>query len=354
MPVYKDKKRKTYYFEGSYVDLLGNNKRYKRRGFKTSKEAKEAERLFLLEIKDKNRLSLTLDDIANEYFSYAESRIKMSSIITFKNRYELHIKPYFSSKKIDKITPNDIIKWQKELINKNYSTKYIQSMHELFNRFYTFAGTIYGLNYNPLKIVGRAKNQKKNTPKMNVWEIDEFNKFMSVIEDPMDQCLFRLLYMNGMRKGECVVLQWKDYDGYTIQINKTYSKISKEITYPKTDNSIRKIDLDTKTCEMLNNYLKICKDYDGYSDDKYIFGFHKPYSFTTLKRRKDLYIEKAGVKYIRIHDFRHSHASILISKGIPITAVAERIGDTVETVMNVYAHLMKESNEKIKNLLNEI
>lgn len=354
MPVYKDKKRNTYFYEGSYVDIRGNNKRYKKRGFKTSKEAKEDERKFLLEMRSGNTTSLVLDDIAKEYFSYAESRIKKSSIIAFQNRYGLHIYPYFGKYKMDKITPKDIIKWQKSLVDQNYSTKYIQCIHEIFNRFYTFAGTVYGLNYNPLKTVGRAKNQNKDTPKMMVLDIDEFNQFMSVIDDPVDLCIFRMLYMTGMRKGECVALQWKDYDGHSINIDKTFSKSSQDITYPKTKNSIRKIDLDDVTCEMLNDYLDICKKYDGFDENKFIFGFHKPYSYTTLAHHKDIYIKLSGVKYIRMHDFRHSHASLLITKGIPITAVAERLGDNVETVMSVYAHLMKESNEKIKNILNNL
>ena len=61
------------------------------------------------------------------------------------------------------------------------------------------------------------------------------------------------------------------------------------------------------------------------------------------------------IKKIRIHDLRHSHASYLISKNVNIVAVSRRLGHTsIQTTLDTYTHLLKESNDKLLEVLEDL
>lgn len=65
--------------------------------------------------------------------------------------------------------------------------------------------------------------------------------------------------------------------------------------------------------------------------------------------------ETAGVKVIRIHDFRHSHASLFANAGVNIQEISRRLGHAkVEMTWNIYSHLYPRGEERAINVLNEI
>ncbi|MPM35406.1 Tyrosine recombinase XerC [bioreactor metagenome] len=81
-----------------------------------------------------------------------------------------------------------------------------------------------------------------------------------------------------------------------------------------------------------------------------MFGRVKPLVLASIDRAKEIAIKKAGVKRIRIHDFRHSHASNLIASGVNIVAVSKRLGHSdVNMTLKVYTHLIKETESKLIN-----
>ena len=95
--------------------------------------------------------------------------------------------------------------------------------------------------------------------------------------------------------------------------------------------------------------------YEGFNDDWYIFGGIKPLAPTTIGRKKDRYSALAGVKKIRIHDFRHSHAFLLLSFGVPITVISQRLGHSdINMTLNTYSHLMPRDEDKAINMINTL
>ncbi len=144
-----------------------------------------------------------------------------------------------------------------------------------------------------------------------------------------------------------------------MNINKTISKetIDNEriINSPKTADSIRKVKLDNElvnNLEILKNYYK---NYIGFQEEWFIFGGLHPLSPSTIGRKKDKYCEIANVKKIRIHDFRHSHASLLLSKNVPITVISKRLGHSdIDLTLNVYSHMIPKDEDKVVDILNEL
>ena len=113
----------------------------------------------------------------------------------------------------------------------------------------------------------------------------------------------------------------------------TKEKCGWKLTTPKSKNFERDVLLPDFLIENLNK-LKIMKKA---SDTDFIFGNGVvPISTTTLDRKRNYYCEAAGVKRIRIHDFRHSHASYLISINTDLATIAKRLGDTIEEVLKLF------------------
>lgn len=91
-----------------------------------------------------------------------------------------------------------------------------------------------------------------------------------------------------------------------------------------------------------------------FKSDWFIFNREKPLSQSHIDRVKDRAIAEANIKRIRIHDFRHSHASHLISEGISIVAVSRRLGHSnIDMTLRVYTHLLEKNDEQLINFIEE-
>ena len=156
-------------------------------------------------------------------------------------------------------------------------------------------------------------------------------------EKPEAKMAFLLLYWTGMRIGELLALTYKDIDldKRTIFISKSYQRIDGRdiITPPKTPKSKRNITIPPFLAEELKEYTSRLY---GIMEDERMFRFTKSYMEHEIIKG----IQKSGVKRIRLHDLRHSHASMLVEMGFTPLAIAERLGhEKIETTLNTYSHL---------------
>ena len=96
------------------------------------------------------------------------------------------------------------------------------------------------------------------------------------------------------------------------------------------------------------------KEY-GFNDNYFVIGDAFPISSNTISSRKNRNCEIAGVPQIRIHDFRHSCASLLVNNGANITVVAKYLGHTkIEETLNTYTHLFNSALNEVVNLIDEL
>ena len=145
---------------------------------------------------------------------------------------------------------------------------------------------------------------------------------------------------------------FKDIDSKNgiINIDKSYQRIKAKDTIgpPKTENSFRKVDIPQFLCDQLEEYLK--KHYILNEDDR-IF---KEYYVIIRDRLKKAQKRANLNEEFTLHSFRYSHVSLLIDLGYSPTIVADRIGDTVDTVLKTYSHLYAESKESLSEKLNNL
>ncbi|MBQ3469092.1 MAG: site-specific integrase [Bacilli bacterium] len=134
-----------------------------------------------------------------------------------------------------------------------------------------------------------------------------------------------------------------------VTISKELDKTTKEhiINTPKTKHSIRKIKIDEKLKQHLLELKEYYKKFEGFQEDWFIFGGLFPLYHSTVGRRHKKYCEVSKVKKIKIHDIRHSHVSLLISIGTPITVVSEHLGHSdIQMTLNIYSHMFPKDEDK--------
>lgn len=323
----------------SYTDWQGKKVR-KRRYFTTRREANEWE--FDL----KNSLTIgtdiTFSNLVAAYLEYIVPRIKETTLESKKTIITTKILPYFENKVLKDITGNDIAKWQTLMIKSNASKTYIKTINTHLSAIFNYAKKFYGLQVNPLHITGSIG--RRLSDRMDFYTINEFHKFYDAVKDrPESKVIFPLLFFSGMRVGELLALTAKDfnYEKHTVSINKTYIRLHKRdvITDPKTPTSVRTIKLPNFIFELLDEYISQLYDY---SPSERLFIVSRSYLLSEMERGA----QKANLKRIRIHDLRHSHASVLINKNYSPALISKRLGHTnITTTLQIYAHLYPERED---------
>ena len=355
MAVYKNPKTNIWCYRVYYTDIYGNRKQKYKTGFPTKKIAKEFELDFL---NSPNYNNLTFLDLYTKFIEYKELRLKPGSIRSIKSRFKTHILPYFGNMLVSKIDGDTYNNWKKEILKKNFSYKYNSSLHVCMVDIINYAIKFYNFEKNIPSLIGNF--QKYNyIPNNNFWTYEEYKSFISCVNEIEYYSLFQTLYFTGMRIGEALALTWDDIKENYINVNKSLSKEKKNdkyiITIPKTHTSIRKINIDEKTKQVLNNLKNYYKQHIGFKNEWFVFGGITPKSRTTIERIKNNYCKIANVKQIKMHDFRHSHASLLLSKGVPILVISKRLGHkNTSTTLNIYSHLIPEDEDKAIQLLNQL
>ena len=346
MPIYYDKKRKTYYVS-VYVEMKdGTKKRILRRGFKTQREAKKVESDLIFEYAQKSSDNPLFKDFADEFLERAKKLRKNSTVIHLERNIRLYFKPHFKDKKMQDIKNKDIVSFHDFLLGDlKLSVSTAKVAHGILSSIFNHAIRLEYININPCREVGNI--DKKEDKRMAYWTLEEFKQFLSVVDNLKYRAFFLLMFYSGCRIGEILALEWKDinFENNTIHINKRV--YDGEIDTPKTDSSIRTIKIPEHTTKAIKEY----KNTLSVKEDYYAFGlYYKPMNAKSpwLMFRK--FIEWSGVSTIRLHDLRHSHASYLINKGYDIQIISKRLGHTNTSITyDVYSHLYPNKEDEAVN-----
>ena len=346
MKAEKDKKTGKWLIQYRYTDWQGKRRKSTKRGFATKREAEEWLRNFL--ITQKADFDMKFEDFWKIYCADMETRLREHTMRTKKYIVELKILPYFGNKRVNDITAADIRQWQNELIKMGYSPTYLKTINNQLSAIFNYAVRYYDLKSNPCAKAGSMGKSKAE--EMDFWTGEEFRKFIdSVMNKRLSYMAFMTLYWTGMRLGELLALNPKDVDlkKRTISITKSYQRLGKKdvITPPKTPKSRRVITIPEFLAADIKDYMDSL--YDLQEDDR-LFPITKYYLEHEMQRG----IKESGVKRIRVHDLRHSHASMLIELGFSPLEIANRLGhEKVETTLNTYAHLYPNKQTKLAERL---
>ena len=351
MPAYKDEKTGKWFAKFYYTNWQGIKKQKWKRGFATKKEALGFERDFLE--KQSANPDMTFQNLYEIYMEDMAARLKQSTLLTKKTVLQTHILPFFGNKLINEIKASDVRRWQAKLMSSpnNYSQTYLKKINTELNSIINYAKRFYDLNTNPYckaGTIGKAKAEE-----MDYWTYNEYIAFREGVKDkPLSYICFEVLYWTGIREGELLALSPAeiDLDNKLISINRTYQRIGgKDVfTSPKTRKNKRKIPIPDFLCQELSDYIQSRYMLDA---DERLFPVTKSYLAHEMIRG----CKNTGIKKIRIHDIRHSYASLLINQGCDALMLADRLGHKkVSTTLNTYSHLFPQKQQELVHSLESL
>ena len=199
MSAYKDKTQGTWYVSFRYIDWTGKKTQKLKRGFKTKKEALNYEKEFIR--KTAADMKMEMNSFISVYFEDKKNELKENSIRNKQHMMNKHIVPYFGTRKMNEITPAEIIQWQNAIQEKGYSKTYERMIQNQLNALFNHAQKIYNLKENSCKKV--KKMGKSDANKLEFWTKAEYDSFIAGIEpESEDYLIFEILFWTGIREGD--------------------------------------------------------------------------------------------------------------------------------------------------------
>lgn len=223
------------------------------------------------------------------------------------------------------------------------SYNYKKNLYYLISNFFDYLIKFFKIKINIPREIGNFK-KTYNKKETDFYSYKEFKQFIKYVDNEIYKQFFIFMFFTGTRPGEAMALKFSDLSKREISINKTIDEHhyngKRNITTPKTFSSIRNIKIDQKLYKNLLNLKRYyIKQYKNENIDYYIFGGIKPLAPTTINRHKEKACKKANIKSITLHQFRHSHATLLINKNIMIKEISKRLGHSnTSTTLNIYTH----------------
>ena len=365
MAVYKSNKPtkdgRQYFFRIKYKDILGNTHDYTSPKYLNLKEAKDQEALYRINVNKQktNNSNITIKQAYDEWFIKHSKNIKPQTIVHYRDLYKYLIP--IENKKINSFNLEQYNLYLKYIEELDISISRKNKILGLFKNIIKHSNKYYNTSNNILKYVENFKNINIDKKEMDFYTYDEYKQFDSVIDTLEWHTLFEILYFLGLRKGELQALTWEDIDFNKKELSITKSLTSKikgekyTISSPKTKNSIRVLPIPKTLLNDLKNLKKQAQSYKDFSNKWFIFGNTSPFRENTIQNHNLKYSTMANLKHIRVHDFRHSCASLLINKGANITLVSKYLGHSkVSITLDIYSHFYKSELLEIASVIDSI
>lgn len=300
----------------------------------------------------KKRIVL-FDDVLSSFLEDKKTRSRSSTYIGYESVIRNYILPFFAGKDVFSIRPLTVREWQNGIISSRLSPMYIRRIDTCLVSIFNWGCRFWGLPNNPATLAGSIG--ASGSHRIDFWTLKEYRRFIAGVHCEQVSLAFKLLYWTGMRVGELLALTPSDIDfrRSELTINKSFRRYHKSdlITQPKTKKSERTVTVNPSLMRELSAYIHSNPSLKPRSR---IF----PFTSNRLSYRMKVTSRATGVKRIRIHDLRHSHASLLIEMNVTPLLICERLGhEKVETTLNIYSHLypnkQKQLSGKLESLFRE-
>lgn len=360
-----------------YTDpITGKVKNSCKRGFKLKREAEDwivDELPAIIAQKEQQRKTIdtmTMDELIEEYRQYKAITARKTTMGTKDNIIQSKILPHFKGKLVVDIEPIDIINWQvemskpikkvvktvdkngkkeKEITYERYSRTYLHTINNQIVAIFNYAKTIRKLKVSPCK--GVVKMGSKDAPEREIWEPEDFEKFIKTQEhNPLLYYAYLTLFWTGVREAELLGIRKRDLDlkNGIVYVKEAYHKVEDEVdTRLKNKKSYRTVKIPSFLIEELKDFTE---NLGPLEPNSHIFETSK----STLLKHLHEGAAKAGVEDICVHCLRHSYISMCVYNGIPYTTISAQVGHSKFLQTLHYSHSYKNSGDFLVNALEQV
>ena len=373
---YQTKKGTKYQFQ-IYTGMnskTGSSKYIRKRGFENYEDAEREFNRISEQIKkglynSENEKRYKVKDLVNKFMKYYIEEVEQSTFYSTSKLINNHIIPLLGNFYLDAITPDKCqevaFEWKKK------APKSFKKFAMYTKKIFEYGNSLHIMETNPMKDAWKflPKVDREVKEFTDFYSKEELKTFLNACEDNGDfkiYAYFRLLAYTGMRKEESLALTWENvnFDENTISIKQALKAGIDNKAYigsTKTISSSRTIPVDPQTMGILRRWQQVQrKDLFkiGFNHATYIFSNinNEPYALSQPYKWNNRITKKYKLRKIKIHGFRHTHASLLFEAGAKMQDVKDRLGHSdISTTMNIYTHVTKakrqESAEMFANFM---
>ena len=314
---------------------------------------------------------VTLEEFLNdEWLPAIEGTLRPTTFDSYRELIRNHIVPALGSARLQTLTPSHLNGFYSTLGKTGrrdgtggLSPRTVRYIHTILHRALKDAVRWNRLIRNVAELADPPKASAHRDHEYTTWAPEELRNFLSSIADHRLDAAFVVLAMTGLRRGELLGLQWDDVDlknrSITIRRARVAVRYDWKISEPKTRSGRRLIALDKITSNALRTHRKRQLEErmqwgPGWHDNGFVFTaedgslFHPDH----LTKLFDRLVKRAGIPRIRLHDLRHTHATLALQRGIHPKVISERLGHasigiTLDTYSHAFPALQEDAAEQI-------
>lgn len=349
---------KLWMYRHKYYDNLGNRREKKKSGFKNEKKALKA----LLEIKAATisgnvklfeNDQITVSEWLDIWYDTNKNNWKVTTRTNREATIRIHLKPLLGKYKLQKLDKSTYRRVFINVLEEKFKPSSVLLFHTIFKIAINAAVEEEILDRNrftKVPLLGVDETEEKAENYFTPSELVTFLEAAKRQESITSSTLFLTIAFTGIRRGEAFGLQWKniDFDNKTITVERTRDRYNSRP--PKTKNSYRTIMIDDNLIKQLKTYNVWCKKTmlaNGlkYSESSFVFIDEEsgnPCDYTFVYYAFNKIINESGLPSVTLHGLRHTHATILLNRGLNVKVIAERLGNTPQMIYETYGHVLKE------------
>jgi integrase len=308
--------------------------------------------------------------LTKEWLPAVKATIRPSTYNSYVQHVECHITPHIGSVKLAKLSGSQVNALYAKLAESGkkdgksgLSPMTIHHVHSCLHKACKDAVRWGHISRNPLDAADPPRKKGDGTREMQTWSKEQLKAFLEAVAGERLSPLWHTIAMTGMRRGEAIGLRWSDVDleNARLAVRRALIPTNREVVVsePKTAKGRRVVALDPVTIEVLKaqaaRQLDEQKEWeDAWVDSGLVFTLQNgaaldPESVSRYWRQA---VKKAMLPTIRLHDLRHTHATLALQAGVHPKVVSERLGHaTVSITLDTYSHAIPAMQEEAAALI---
>ncbi len=336
------------------TDSAQGRKQHTKGGFRTKKEAQEFLTETLAAIQGgvfREPSKVTLGEFLTERWLPArEMAVRPSTYASYRGLVERHVIPELGHVQIQQLSPDHLDRFYALLVDRGLASKTVRNIHVLIHRALRDAVRKNLVPRNVADAADPPKLNRADRDEMKTWTPEQLREFFDGIAHHRLAAAYVLAATTGMRRGEVLGVRWRDLDftARRLHVQQTVLSVEYKLTFgrPKTKRGERKIALDPETVRVLQRHGREQQREKallgaGYNDHDLVFAredgapVHPDYFSQTFDRT----VKRLELPKIRLHDLRHTHATLGLAAGVDAKVMSDRLGHATSAfTQDVYMH----------------
>jgi integrase len=328
-------------------------------GFRTKKDAEQAQAELLAKVGQGAYVEpskRTMGPFLREdWLPGLRSQVRPSTWAEHRSKVEVHLIPAIGGVLLQRLTPGHLNTVYADLLERGLSARTVLHVHATIRRALADA-TRWGLV--PRNVALLASPPRPARPELQVWTAADLRSFLAHVDDDRLYALWLLAASTGMRRGEVLGLQWPDVDlaRARVAVRRSLVTVGHQVVVsePKTAKGRRSVALDPATVATLKAWRKVQATErlawgPAWTDSGLVFTREdgRPLHPREVTRAFTRHVLAAGLPIIRLHDLRHTHATLALAAGVHPKVVQERLGHAnIAITLDTYSHAVPALEEQ--------